>query len=214
MDKYKREQLMRTKIINTLCLGLVLAGFLTGCSTTQKVTSSARTATEQLLISEAVMRSVAKSPDFSLPIPQGSVVKLDMFGISGDKDLVKGVVAGWLGQQGYIAQDESATYRINVIVDSLGTEYSNTFFGIPPIAATLIPIALPKLSFYEADSQTGYARFHLDIFEMPSGRFVGTTPPFIADTHFNMHTVLFLFKFKRTDLASPPSAGSFTNLVR
>jgi len=204
---------MRIKIINTLCLSLVLAGFLTGCSTTQKITSSARTATEQLLISEAVMRSVATS-DFSLPIPQGSVIKLDMFGISGDKDLVKGVVAGWLGQQGYIAQDKSATYRINVVVDSLGTEYSNTFFGVPPIAATLIPIALPKLSFYEADSQTGYARFHLDIFEMPSGRFVGTTAPFIADTHFNMHTVLFLFKFKRTDLTSPPSTGSFTNLVR
>ncbi len=206
---------MRIKTINTLCLGLVLAGILTGCSTTQKITSSARTATEQLLISEAVMRSMATAPaDFSLPIPKSSVVKLDMFGISGDKDLVKGVVAGWLGQQGYIAQDEPATYRINVVVDSLGTEHANTFFGIPPITAALIPISLPKLSFYEADSQTGYARFHLDIFEIPSGRFVGTTAPFIAETHFNTHTVLFLIKFKRTDLTSPPSVGSFKSLVR
>lgn len=205
---------MRIKIINTLCLSLVLAGFLAGCSTTQKITSSARTATEQLLISEAVMRSISQSSDFSLPIPKGSIVKLDLFGISGDKDLVKGVVAGWLGQQGYIAQDESATYRMNIVVDSLGTEHANTFFGIPPISAALIPISLPKLSFYEADSQTGYARFHLDIFEIPSGRFVGTTAPFIADTHFNTHTVLFLIKFKRTDLTSPPSVGSFQSLVR
>lgn len=203
---------MLNEIIKRLCLSMVLTGFLASCTTTQKLTNSARTPTEQLLISEAVTRSLAKSSDFSLPIPKGSVIKLDMFGISKDKDLVKGIIAGWLGQQGYIAQDEYATYRMNVVVDSLGTEYGNTFVGIPPITSALVPIYLPKLSLYEADYQTGYSRFHVDIFEIPSGRFVGTVP-FMADTHFNKHTVLFLFTFKRTDLASPPSVGSFTNLV-
>jgi len=204
---------MQLKMMKGLCLSMVLVGLLAGCSTTQKVTSSTRTATEQLLISEAVMRSLVNSTDSSLPIPKGSVVKLDLFGISGDKDLVKGIVAGWLGQQGYVAQDESATYRMNIVVDSLGTEYGNTFFGVPPIAATLIPIALPKLSFYEADYQTGYSKFHLDIFEIPSGRFVGTSA-FIANTYFNEYTVLFVLSFTRTDLASPPTSGTFSNLMR
>ncbi len=203
---------MKIRIIKGLCLSMVLVGFLAGCSTTQKITSSARTATEQLLISEAVKRSLAKSLDSSLPIPKGSVVKLDLFGISGDKDLMKGIIAGWLGQQGYVAQDESATYRMNIVVDSLGTESANTFFGVPPISASLIPIALPKLSFYEADYQAGYSKFHLDIFEVSSGRFVGTVP-FVANTHYNKHTVFFLFTFKRTDLASPPTVGSFMNLI-
>lgn len=204
---------MQIRIIRGLCLSIALTGYLAGCTTTQKITNSARTATEQLLISEAVMRSLAKSSDFSLPIPKGSVVKLDLFGMSGDKDLVKGIIAGWLGQQGYIAQEEFATYRMNIIVDSLGTEYGNTFFGIPPITAALIPISIPKLSLYEADYQTGYSKFHLDIFEIPSGRFVGTTA-FMANTHFNEHTVLFVFTFTRTDLASPPSVRDFTNRVR
>ncbi|MBY0475867.1 MAG: hypothetical protein K2Q13_12585 [Nitrosomonas sp.] len=204
---------MQIRIIRGLCLSIVLTGYLAGCTTTQKITNSARTPTEQLLISEAVMRSLAKPSDFSLPIPKGSVVKLDLFGMSGDKDLVKGIIAGWLGQQGYIAQEESATYRMNIVVDSLGTEYGNTFFGVPPITAALIPISLPKLSLYEADYQTGYSKFHLDIFEIPSGHFVGTAA-FMANTHFNEHTVLFVFTFTRTDLASPPSVGNFTNLVR
>lgn len=200
---------MFTKIVKGLGLGLLVTGVLVGCTTTQKITSSARTTTEQLLISEALKRSLPKQTNAPLPIPQGSVVKLDVIGLTGDKDIVKGAVAGWLGQHGYIAQDEPAAYRMNIMVDSIGTEQANTFFGIPPISAALIPISLPKLAFYEAEYQTGYSRIHLDIFEVPSGRFVGSTSPFIGDTYFNAHTILFLFKLKRTDLTSPPEVGTF-----
>lgn len=202
---------MSNRMISNLCLSIALVGFITGCTATQKITSSTRTATEQLLISEAIARSLSKQPNATLPIPKASVIKLEIAGISADKDLVKSAVASWLGQNGYIAQDDNATYRMNIVVDSLGSEQANSFFGIPPITATLIPISLPKLSLYEADYQTGYSRFHFDIFEAPSGRFIGTTPSFIADTHFNAHTILFLFKFKQTDLVSPPPVGTYLN---
>lgn len=122
---------MFTKIVKGLSLGLLVTGVLVGCTTTQKITSSARTTTEQLLISEALKRSLPKQTNAPLPIPQGSVVKLDVIGLTGDKDIVKGAVAGWLGQHGYIAQDEPAAYRMNIMVDSIGTEQANTFFGIP-----------------------------------------------------------------------------------
>ena len=200
---------MFIRIVKGVSFSFLIAMVLVGCTTTQKITSSTRTTTEQLLISEALKRSLPKQANAPLPIPQGSVVKLDVVGLTGDKDLVKGAVAGWLGQHGYIAQDEPAAYRMNIMVDSIGTEQANTFFGIPPITAALIPISLPKLAFYEADYQTGYSRFHLDIFEVPSGRFVGSTSSFIGDTHYNAHTILFLFKLKRTDLTSPPEVGSF-----
>ena len=194
------------KMVKALCLGVALVGLLSACSTTQKITNSLRTATEQLLISEAAIRSLPKQPASSLPIPQGATVKLDVSGISADKDILRGIITGWLGQQGYTAQEgtENATYRINVVVNSLGTELGNTFFGIPPIQGSLIPISLPELAFYKAEYQTGYASYHFDIFELPSGRFVGSSSPFLADTFYNAYTVLFLFTFKRTDLVSPP----------
>lgn len=122
---------MFTKIVKALGFSLLLASVMVGCSTTQKITSSVRTSTEQLLISEALKRSLPKQANAPLPIPQGSVVKLDVIGLTTDKDIVKGAVAGWLGQHGYIAQDEPATYRMNIMVDSIGSEQANTFFGIP-----------------------------------------------------------------------------------
>lgn len=199
------------KIIPVAFLSILLMGLLSACSTTQKVTNSARTATEQLLLSEAISRGLSKQIDSPPPIPKGAIIKLDVTGLTPDKDMAKGVVAAWLGLLGYTVQDgvEKATHRINVVVDSLGSETGNTFFGIPPIQGSLIPISLPELALFKADLQSGYARFHLDVFEMPSGRFITSSAPFIADTYYNAYTVLFLISFNKTDLNSPPKVSIF-----
>ena len=198
------------KTIHLLFLSLLI-GFLSACSTTQKVTNSARSATEQLLISEAITRSLPKQIDLPLPMPKGAIVKLDVTGLTPDKDMAKGIVAGWLGFLGYTVQDgpENATHRVNLVIDSLGSEVGNTFFGIPPIQASLIPISLPELALFKADLQSGYVRFHLDVFDMPSGRFIASSSPFIADTFYNAYTVLFLISFNKTDLTSPPQIRTF-----
>ncbi|PXW91233.1 hypothetical protein C8R34_101142 [Nitrosomonas sp. Nm84] len=205
---------MIKKIVKAFCLSVALAGLLSACSSTQKVTNSARTATEQLLITEAAMRSLPKQRDLPFPIPRGATVKLDVTGVSGDKDVMKGIVGGWLGLNGYNVQDENASHRVNIIVNSLGTELSTTFFGLPPISASLIPIALPELAFYKSENQSGYARFHFDIFELPSGRFLASSSPFVAGTFYNAYTVLFLFTFNKTDLASPPQVGKFKDMLK
>jgi hypothetical protein len=202
---------MMMRMAKMFCMGVVFTGLLSSCSTTQKITNSARTATEQLLISEAVTRSLPKQSDSPLPIPQGNNVLLDITGISADKVIVQDAVVRWLGQHGYTVQDasENTTYRINIVVSSVGTELADTFVGIPPVHGSLVPISLPELAFYKADYQTGYVNFHLDIFEFPSGRYIGSSLPFVANTFYNVYTVLFLFTFKRTDLISPPRIGSF-----
>lgn len=204
------------KTIRTLFLSMLLIGLLSACSTTQKITNSARTATEQLLISEAITRSLPKQIDLPLPMPKGAIVKLDVTGLTPDKDMAKGVVAGWLGFLGYTVQDgpENAAYRVNLVIDSLGSEVGNTFFGIPPVQASLIPIALPELALFKADLQSGYARFHLDVFDMPSGRFIASSSPFIADTFHNAYTVLFLISFNKTDLTSPPQIRTFPKGIK
>ena len=197
------------RIVKALFLSLTVAVLFSACSSTQKITNSARTATEQLLITEAVMRSLPKQPDLPFPIPRGSAIKLDIAGISADKDVVKGIVAGWLGLHGYAVQDENASHRINIVVNSLGTELASKFFGIPPIQASLLPISLPELSLFKAENQVGYARFHFDIFELPSNRFIASSSPFLGDTFYNAYTVLLLFSFNKTDLISPPEVNTF-----
>lgn len=200
-----------TKRIKILLLGLLLVGFMSACSTTHKTTQTARTPIEQLLLSEAVSRSLSQQPTESLQIPQNAGVVLDTSGISGDQGYVKEVIIGWLGGQGYRIQNDvaQATHKINVIVESFGTEFEDTFFGLPPIQGGLIPISTPELALFKAQNQTGYVKLYLNIYELPTGRFVQTVKPYLGQTYYDDYTVMFLFKFNKTDLTSPPDLGMF-----
>lgn len=203
------------KLFKNLALAAAWIGLATGCSGTQKITQSQRTAVEQLLISEAVLRSLPSKPERVLAIPPGSNVVLDTSGISvasgisSDQILLRRVLSGWLAHQGYFVQknDEKAKYRISAIVGALGTELSISFVGMPPARSEIVPIAFPELALYKAQYQTGYVKFYMDVFELPSGAFVQSTPSFLGETYYNDYTVLLLFSFTSTDIESPPQVG-------
>jgi hypothetical protein len=197
-------------IAKTLVLSMIFIGLMSGCASTHNTSRSARTAIEQLLISEAVIRSLPAESLEPLPIPQGSTVILNSSGLSPDQMLLQQIVAGWLGQKGYHVQtnEQKATHRVNILVRSLGTELGTDFIGMPPIQSVLIPFSLPELSLYKAQFQTGYVKFHMDVFDLEKGEFAGSTPPFVADTYYNDYTVLFAISFTSTDLGSSPEFDS------
>jgi len=123
-----------------------------------------------------------------------------------------------LGEQGLFLTPEAkqATYRIQVLVQALGTEQSQSFFGMPPVQSVLIPFALPEITLYKAQYQTGFTRFRLDIFENTTGKFIRSTPWFQANTYFNEYTLFFFFGFHETNLMgpfeeSPPSSTNHEN---
>mgnify|MGYP006188590865 FL=1 len=205
------------RLLKSMAVGLICTALAAGCSTTHKTTQSPRTAIEQLLISEAVMRSLPSKPQgmFSLSIPPGAAVVLNTAGISGDRILLQQILVGWLGRQGFaVQQDEkNASYRINVNVNAMGTEFGTNFFGMPPASSQFLPISIPELALYKAQFQTGYVKFYMDIFKLPSEQFVQSTPMFVAETYYNDYTLLLLISFSRTDLASPPQTSVFRKAV-
>ncbi|WP_025039926.1 hypothetical protein [Nitrosospira briensis] len=203
-------RLLKNMAVSAVCIGLAA-----GCSTTQRTTQSPRTAIEQLLISEAVLRSLPAESQDMLSIPSGAGVILNTAGISPDQALLQKILVGWLGKQGFSVQkdEKNATYRINVIVNAMGTEFGSDFFGMPPASSQFIPISLPELAIYKAQFQTGYVKFYLDIFKLPSEQFVQSTPVFLAETYYNNHTLLLFISFTRTDLASPPQMSIFRKAV-
>ncbi|SEO55632.1 hypothetical protein SAMN05216316_0481 [Nitrosovibrio sp. Nv6] len=213
----ERNMIIALKTLSFGVVSLALLAGVAGCSTMHKTTQSQRAPIEQLLISEAVLRSLPARSDGFLPIPYGSSVILDTSGIStaagtsSDQVLLQKTLVGWLGRQGYAVQknEENATHRISVIVGALGTELGGNFFGMPPVRSQIIPFSLPELALYKAQYQTGYVTFYMDIFELPSGAFIQSTPAFLAETYYNDYTVLLIFSFKSTDLASPPQVGSY-----
>ncbi len=195
-------------------LSMCFLVLISACSTTQKTTQSLRTPTEQLLHSEAITRSLNQGVQTHLLIPQGAKITVNATGLSPDSPFVGDIVSGWLGNQGYLLESpENATYRVNVVVNSLGTEFDETFFGIPPISSALIPIATPELAFYKSQNQVGYSNFYLDIFEQSSGKLVHTTPRYLAETFYNDYTIFLLFNYSKTDLVDPPKSRSLSRIV-
>lgn len=194
---------------------VIFLSLLSACSSRQKIPNSVRTPIEQLLHSEAIAKSLAKHNDVQLHIPVGARVSLITAGLSPDYLFVGQKISGWLSKKGYIVDNsENAQYKIKVIVSALGTESGEAFFGIPPVSGMLIPISLPELAIYKSQDQTGYTKFHLNIYELPSGSFIHATTPYTAETFYNSYTFLFLFSFNRTDLTNPPQLRSLSRIIQ
>jgi hypothetical protein len=173
------------------------------------------TAIEQFLKTQAVEFSLNNEDATAIPLPLGETVTLETTGLTVEQRFLIGAVGQWLGAQGLLLKPESkqAHYRIQILAQALGTEQSQSFFGLPAIQSVVIPFALPELALYKAQYQTGYTRFRLDIFETTTGKFIRSTPWFKAKTYFNEYTLFFFFSFHTTNLIGPfedtlPSAAN------
>ena len=193
-----------------LTWGLILCVF-SGCAGPTSKPTDPLTPTEQLLYSSAIKRGLK---DFDVGIPTGTAITLTASGLRVDQSLngdvihrhIKNVVAGWLGQQGVIIREEGqdATYRVHLILESVGTTQRSRMLGLPPASSTLLPIALPELALYKRIRTQGYVRFYFDIFERESGRFLRSTVPQVGSVTQTVYTVFFFITWRETDLDSPP----------
>ncbi len=118
----------------------------------QLTTPDQATAIEQLLVTQAIEKSLERKDAFSLPLSEDSTIKLETTGLASEHRFLIGAVSRWLEEQGLrLAPDnQEATYNIQILVQSLGTEQSQSFFGMPPVQSILLPFSLPEISLYVA----------------------------------------------------------------
>lgn len=211
---------------SSFILGIVTA-MITGCALEQEVSRTPRTAVEQILLTQAVHQALE---NLSIHLPEGVNVEVDATtgldsnqsrprmangeaGIidrqSRDSLYIRDAVAAELGRRGYriSTRDVDSPYLVRVMAESLGTMQGSTFVGMPPVQSVLIPFSLPELTLYKNQSQSGYARLHLDVYDNRTGEFLGSTPTMIGRTFFNQYTLLILATWHRTDVTAPPVAG-------
>jgi len=119
---------------------------------------------------------------------------------------IRDTVAAELGRRGYLvrARDMETPYLVRVMAESFGTMQGVTFFGMPPVQSVLIPFALPELTLYKQQNQSGYARLHLDIYDNRTGEFLGSSATLVGRTFYNQYTLLFFLTWNRTDIDAPP----------
>ncbi len=204
----------------------ILSASVLGCAIEQEVSRTPRTAVEQVLLTQAVEQALV---NLSVRLPEGVNVDVDATGLESDRsrlrmtnaDLgaidrpsrdifyIRDVVAAELGRRGFrvSARDTESPYLIRVMAESFGTIQGTVFVGMPPIQSVLIPFSLPELTLYKQQSQSGYARLHLDVYDNRTGEFLGSTPKLVGRAYYNQYTVLILVTWNRTDVTAPPVAG-------
>jgi hypothetical protein len=161
----------RTALALAACL-LALAG----CGTTRS-TDSLRTATEQLLISDAIDRAV-QTIDFN-PL-RGQTVYLDESKLSDvvDKNYLVSTLRQQLLASGCTLKDkrEEADFIVEARAGAVGTDRNDLLFGIPATNVPQIvpfqgvPAAIPEVPLAKRRDQHGVAKISMFAYHRESGQ--------------------------------------------
>ncbi|GJL54854.1 MAG: hypothetical protein NPIRA02_19860 [Nitrospirales bacterium] len=192
------------RIVLHIALITLAYSLLSACASSNNLPEpNSPTMIEQMLMAQAVDFSLEPNdPPITIPVPPGSSLCVRATGLRDNQQFMIGIISGWLGKQGFTAlQDcEPATYRVQIIIHTLGVEQSESLFGMPEVNGGLLPFALPELAIYKATRQTGYTRFSFEFFETATKKFLRTTPWYRAKTYFNQYTILFFIEHQTTNL--------------
>ena len=156
------------------CSASVLA--LVGCGTTRS-TDSARTATEQLLISDAIDRAV-QTVDLG-PL-RGQTVFLDDSRLSDvvDKNYLVSTLRQHILASGCTLKDkrEDADFIVEARAGAVGTDRNDLLFGIPAtnvpqiVSMPGVPTAIPEVPLAKRRDQRGVAKISMFAYHRETGQ--------------------------------------------
>ena len=157
---------------------VLLCGTWAGCGTT-KWSDTARTATEQLLISDSVDRAVSR---LDLRALAGKKVFLDDAPAKGVTDAA--YLASTLKQHimasGGILKDakDQADYIVELRAGAVGTDRHDVLFGVPAVSVptfptlTGIPSQIPEIPLVKKTEQRSVAKLSVFVYNRATGRIV------------------------------------------
>jgi hypothetical protein len=90
------------------------------------------------------------------------------------------------------------------MVQALGTELDQSFFGMPQVQGGLIPIALPELPLYKFIREIGYVRYSMNIYDAATGRLALATPWYTKTAAWRQYTIFIFLTFRTSTLTDPP----------
>ena len=189
------------KVIATGSISLIAGWRLTGC-TTSKSTTTARSATEQLLLSTATDHALQAT---SLEMFTGRKVFVDAtYFNSYDAKYAVGTIRDALSRTGALLADNPTNSDILLEVRSgaLAIDPSETFFGVPGITLPIPlsgPVRTPDVAFYRSVKQRAVAKFALLVRSRQSAAHVYSSGPLVSSSYDNSFQ-LFFIPWHRTDV--------------
>jgi hypothetical protein len=163
----------------------------TGCSATTPPPGGRLAASQQLLASEAVDRALAQVdwPNF-----RGRSVFVDIGSPAADDErhyLESAVTAAVAEHGGKVTPDlKSADYAVTVLGKAVGVDEDRTFFGIPALQSSLLPVGLPEIAIYRASQQKGVAKLETIVAGRSKGGHVVRSGPVESEAWIREKQVL------------------------
>jgi hypothetical protein len=181
-------------------LALPLIMVLGSCATKKTLTQTPRSPIEQRLLAGAVERAAIRleGPDF-----EGAAIHLEVAGLTQDALFAGETVASELQSRGAVVVSDpaKARYVVKLLVQALGVDRTERFFGIPSMNSFLLPV--PEITLFNWIKQTGVSRLSIRVVDARTGRLVGSTEKVDGVTVFSRMTIL-PFAFEAADFNEPP----------
>jgi hypothetical protein len=171
--------MFRQRRLNSLCSAVCLAAsvlILAGCGTTRS-SDTTRTATEQLLISDAVDRAIQS---VNLGPLSGQTIYLDDSHLSDavDKNYIVSTLRQHMLASGCILRDtrDQADFIVEARAGAVGTDRNDLLFGIPAtnvpqiLPVQGVPAAIPEVPLAKRRDQRGIAKISMFAYQRQTGR--------------------------------------------
>jgi hypothetical protein len=146
-----------------------------GCGTT-RWTDSTRTATEQLLISDAIDQTVSRI-DFQKLAGQSVYLDTTYMGGVVDKDYLISTLRQHMLASGCVMKEkkDQADFVVEARAGSVGTDRHDLLFGIPSVNLPWTPVtggpaALPEVALAKRTNQKGVAKIAVFAYHRASGQ--------------------------------------------
>ncbi|APZ93770.1 DUF6655 family protein [Fuerstiella marisgermanici] len=176
----------------------VLAIFISGCAST-KTSNTARTAKEQMLLSNAVDQSLDKV-DFT-PLYDQKVYVEEKYLESIDKPYIVGSVRHRVMRAGGHIVDKADDAEIVMEVRSggVGTDTTEAYLGTPEIALPGM-LTIPEIRLAERKSQFGYSKIGMVLYDAKTRQILGEGGVAMAQSNDNNSFVMGIGPFQSGSL--------------
>lgn len=157
---------------HTFILIVLAAPLFSGCAVTSK-SNTARTASEQVLLSSAIDRSLS-NVSFR-QVANRSVFVDDKYLDSVDKGYLVGSVRHKVLAAGgrLVGEAPASDIVLELRSGGVGTDMEQSFIGIPSIGVPGLPIELPEIKLISKDTQKGTAKIGIVAYNPKTGEAFG-----------------------------------------
>ena len=204
-------RLLQAAPCGALLLSPFMLAVLAGCATERQV-DPPRTATEELLVTKAVDRSVERLQATFAP---GTKVFIDTTYFDTDGVVLPKYTQGAVRDQilrlgaNLVDDRKAADTVVEMRTGAQSIDYNNFLIGIPSIPLP-IPLAgtlqTPEIAFFKITRQTGVSKLALTAWSEKTGALVASTGPQLGASQKKNYVVFFISWSHSGDVHAPKSA--------